>query len=221
MKLAEIKKLNIHEFVERYPFVQTVSVRGEKCFYKEDYDDGTKAGDPMVEFGPGHDFGGWTDILLCWAEKVKPYYDKMPADMKENFYIMDLKEKYGDMRLYLSGYPTGEFEKIKEYTDMVEHLSTFTCLQCGHISRASKADKLLTWRTYGWISYYCKNCAKKYLRRDNKEYGVKMSKAKFKQAFNDTFKRIEGDWFARFITYNGDKEEHIAYDCRELLEGMF
>lgn len=220
MKLAEIKKLNIHEFVERYPFVQIVDAHGKKCFYKED-DDKIKAGDPMVEFGPGNEFGGWTDLLYCWAEKVKPYYDKMSQEQKDSFFITELKEKYGDMRLYLSGYPTGEFEKIKEYTDMVEHLSTFTCLGCGKITKSSNGKKLFSWRTKGWITYQCKDCAKKYLRKDNEYYNVKMNKEKFKQVFSDTYKKIEGDWFARFTSYSKDKKEFLKYDCRELLEGMF
>lgn len=219
MKLADIKRLNIKKFVERYPFVQVVNYNGEKCFIEKS-DDYHKAGDPVLEFGPGFEFNGWNDLLYCWAEKVKPYYDKMSDEMKKNFYILELKEKYGDVRLYLSFRPVEEFAKIQEYTDMVEHLSTFTCLKCGHLSRGSQANKLIAWRASGWISYYCKNCAKELLRKDNRDYHIKMNGKKFKQLFSSTYKKIEGDWFARFISYDKDKKEQYKYDCRELFEGL-
>lgn len=218
MKLSEIKKLSIKEFAERYPFAQVRNYKDELCYYEED-SEYHKKGDPILEFGPNNGFGGWTDLLYCWAEKVKPYYDKLSKKVKESFHITELKEKYGDMRLYLSCFPT---EEIKKYTDMAEHLSTYTCLNCGHLTKSSNGKKLFIWRTKGhWVSYNCKDCAKKWLRNDNKDYNIKMDKEEFKQFFSDSYKKVEGDWFARFTCYNKEETKLIAYDCRELLEGMF
>ena len=122
MKLDELKKLDKKELVERFPFLQMRDYHGNPAFCDE-------TGEPILEAG-ANDWG-WNDIILCWAEKVKPIYEQMPKDAKDQFYVSQLKEKYGDMRLYLSCYPTGPFEKISEYTTMVEHLSTFTCIVHG------------------------------------------------------------------------------------------
>lgn len=222
MKLSEIKKLSKKEFAERYPFVQIRQwdrdTRTNKlCFYEEDDEYGNKKGDPYLEFYI-NDWYGWSDILLCWAEKVKPIYDALSKENQEKFYIEQLKEKYGDMRLYTSV----SNEQIERYTDMVEHLSTYTCMQCGHLSKSSDGKKLLTWRTRGgWVSYQCKSCAKKFMYKDIKEYGKKPGWTN-KEIFNCEYRKEEGDWFHRATRYFPDgNKESIKIDCRELLERMY
>ena len=211
MKLNELKKLSKKELAERFPFLQMRDYHGNLAF-----DDET--GEPILEGGV-HDWG-WNDIILCWAEKVKPIYEKMPKDARDQFYVSQLKEKYGDMRLYLSCYPTGPFEKISEYTTMVEHLSTFTCINCGHISKSSDGKKLFAWSTKGgWITITCKKCAKNVMFRSKYRNG--RGKMSNKQVFNRLYGKIEGDWFARITRYARVGNETYKYDCRELFEGMF
>lgn len=224
MKLSEIKKLSRKEFVARYPFLQIRewdrdTLKWKLAFYEEaDPDRNIEVGDPYLEFYID-DWHGWSDILLCWAEKVKPYFDKMPKEVQDKFYISELKEKYGDMRLYI-GIPDG-FEKISEYTYMVEHLSRYTCLRCGKITTSSDNKKLLTWRTRGyWISYDCKKCAREYMFQDIQSYGRKSGWTN-KMIFDQERKREEGDWFCRIIGYGESSKIEYKYDCRELLEGMY
>lgn len=210
MKLDEIKKLSKKEFAERYPFVQMRTwPKGELAF-----DDET--GEPTLEFYVDN-WAGWNDILLCWAEKVKPVYDKLPKDIQDQFYISQLKEKYGDMRLYTSI----NIDDIDYYTRMVEHLSTFTCYQCGHLGKSSNGKKLIIWRTRGyWVSYMCKKCARKFMFKDIQHYGRKPGWTN-KMIFDQEWSREEGDWFSRWTSYKDGKKETKAYDCRELLEGMY
>lgn len=210
MKLNELKKLDKKELVERFPFLQMRDYHGKPAFCDE-------TGEPILEAG-ANDWG-WNDIILCWAEKVKPIYEQMPQDAKDQFYVSQLKEKYGDMRLYLSCYPTGPFEKISEYTTMVEHLSTFTCINCGHISKSSDGKKLFAWSTRGgWITITCKKCAKKAMFRDTYITRGKMTNS---QMFKHLYGKIKGDWFARITRYSRVGNETYKYDCRELLEDMF
>jgi hypothetical protein len=226
MTLSELKKLDRKELAKRFPFLQSRNWKGELTFYDEDIGDDIKIGDPIL--AGGADTWGWNDIVLCWAEKVKPYFDKMPKETQDNFYISELKEKYGSMRLYLTGEPTGPYEKISEYTHMVEHLSYYTCIHCGKLSKSSNGKKLLTWRSAGyWVAYFCKNCAKKRLYEDIKNYGVNdkwknsHKKGLIKSIFKDEYFREEGDWFSRIIKYDKDGEYHLKYDCHELLEGVY
>lgn len=210
MKLSELKKLDKNELVKRFPFLQMRDYHGDPAFYE-------KTGEPILEAGDND--WGWNDIILCWAEKVKPIYEKMPKEARDKFYVSQLKEKYGDMRLYLSCYPTGPFEKISEYTTMVEHLSTFTCINCGHISKSSDGKKLFAWSTRGgWITITCKNCARKAMFRDSYRLRGKMTNS---QEFKHLYRKIEGDWFARITRYARVGNETYKYDCRELFEDMF
>ena len=210
MKLNELKKLDKKELVERFPYLQMRDYHGDPAF-----DDDT--GEPILEGGANS--WGWNDIILCWAEKVKPIYEQMPQDAKDRFYVTQLKEKYGDMRLYLSGYPTGPFAKISEYTTMVEHLSTFTCIRCGHITKSSDNKKLFAYSTRGgWITITCKKCARKDMFRDRYRLHDKMTNH---QEFKQMYKKITGDWFARVTRFSKEGDENYKYDCRELLEGMF
>jgi hypothetical protein len=210
MKLSELKKLDKNELVKRFPVLQMRDYHGDPAFYE-------KTGEPILEAGDND--WGWNDIILCWAEKVKPIYEKMPKDARDKFYVSQLKEKYGDMRLYLSCYPTGPFEKISEYTTMVEHLSTFTCINCGHISKSSDGKKLFAWSTRGgWITITCKKCARKAMFRDNYRLHGKMTN---NQEFKHLYRKIEGDWFARITRYARVGNETYRYDCRELFEDMF
>lgn len=255
MKLNEIKKLSRKEFAERYPFVQMRDIHGDLSYYDEDIlfskevdsveetEEGfprinvtlrrrdIHKGDPILEFYLD-DFFGWTDILLCWAEKVKPIYDSMPEETKKHFYVTEAKEKYGDLRLYLSGYPHGLYPKILEYTNMVEHLSGFTCNQCGKITKSSNGKKLMTWQhPGGWVTFSCKKCAKIDFYRRVKHSGLSEEFQRkcihnclspVNVAWHQSgYKKIEGDWFARLTWYKKDKKINVAYDCHELLEGMF
>ena len=68
-----------------------------------------------------------------------------------SFYFMDIKEKYGSLRL------DGAFttEKIDEVLDYYELLSMCYCLYCG---------KPVRYISKGWINYLCEDCAKEYIK---------------------------------------------------------
>ncbi len=221
MTLVEIKKLSKKQLAERYPFVVSRDYNG-KLYNDTD-------GEPHIELF----FGGWTDILFCWAEKVKPIFDSMPEKDKNDFYIMELKEKFGGMRLYTTYDPTGPFSKINEYTHMVEHLSYYTCLNCGKITQNSSRKKLVAWKSKGgWITYNCKQCAKKRVYDDVKTYGV--SNKYFKkwlhqkpsccniitQLFRDRYIREDTDWVSKIVLYDKSGKHYYTYDCHELLKDL-
>lgn len=239
MTLEEIKKLSRKEFGERYPFVIVREhVKDEesgkwvlrKSYWEEDQpEEDIKKGDPCLEFYID-DWYGWNDILLCWAEKVKPIFDQMPKETQDAFYIEQLKEKYGDMRLYV---PRLEepFDKINDYTTMVEHLSTYTCFQCGHLTKSSDGKRLFTWSTTGyWVSLFCKKCARKFMfrnpyRKDKKTFLTCLrSHPHFNlnnHVFDELYRKVEGKWEIILERYSKEGTTRRILNSKELLEGMF
>lgn len=185
MKLSELKKLTNNDLASRFPFI---IVRGWNGELAKDED-----GNYYLEIDGMH---GWRDILLCWAEKVKPIYDSITDEnLKNNFYLIDVKEKWGCLRIDVSCIPT---HKVDEYTSMAEHLSEWTCLNCGKITKSSNRKHLIIYRNVEVP--FCKNCAKK----------------------DFSFKREVGDWYACFKRWKPDgTTEYVKYDCRELLEGVY
>lgn len=104
----------------------------------------------------------WDAMPAGWNKAFgKQYLKELKKQLKKDkmlykFRIMDLKEKYGTLRLYVN-YGSKELYNI---IDKYESLSWNTCIECG---------KPATHTSKGWISPYCEECAstqpEKYIRR--------------------------------------------------------
>lgn len=104
----------------------------------------------------------WDAMPAGWNKAFgKQYLKELKKQLKKDkmlykFRIMDLKEKYGTLRLYVN-YGSKELYNI---IDKYESLSSNTCIECG---------KPTTHTSKGWISPYCEECAstqpEKYIRR--------------------------------------------------------
>lgn len=212
MKLNEIKKLSRKEFADRYPFVHTRFWNRDKMeyelgYYDEDIGYDIKKGDEVLEFyGNWH---GWNDLLLCWAEKVREVFITMPKSSQDNLYIVEMKEKYGSLRMSLTGIIQSPYDKINEYIYMLEHMSRFTCLYCGKITKSSNGKKIFSWSNGYYSPCICKKCAKK-------EY----FKEKHKIPFKSCYRKNEGTWFTYLVKYS-NKPTNYKYNCKELFEGMY
>lgn len=213
MKLSELKKLTNNELAIRFPFLVVREWNGKLA---KDDDDSY-----LIEI---NGMNGWRDILLCWAEKVKPIFDNLDKEAQKNFYIMECKEKWGGLRLDTSSVPT---ERIDEFITMAEHLSQYTCLYCGKITKSSNGKKLISFRNGLPL---CKKCSYQRVLDDWHHFGpdcyldwIAKSKKPIKTIRRFNLKdRHEGDWFARIRRWKPDgTTEYIKYDCRELLEGVY
>ena len=98
---------------------------------------------------PGHT--EWDAMPEGWNKAFgKQYLKELKKQLKKDkmlykFRIMDLKEKFGSLRLYVN-YGSKELYNI---IDKYESLSYKTCIRCG--KPATKYSK-------GWISPYCDDC---------------------------------------------------------------
>ena len=85
---------------------------------------------------------GWFKIIDELLEKIQSY----------NIKIIDIKEKFGGLRVYTTPYD----EEAQEIINYYESLSYDTCERCGNVGES---------RPTGWIRTLCDRCyASKYFQ---------------------------------------------------------
>jgi len=129
------------ELIAKYPFLALKSYDFDNDIYyiPDDYDYMVTWLDFMPE--------GWYKAFgLQLCEELKEALDEY--NYADKYIIDEVKEKYGELRIYDTGIPQGcrVWDVIKKYTD----LSRRTCITCG-----APATKM----SLGWISPYCDKCA--------------------------------------------------------------
>lgn len=87
---------------------------------------------------------GWQKLVF---QMVRDLEEIAKREGLENFFVTDVKEKYGDLSVSLSYYS----DAIDKRVDEAEALAAKTCIRCGGRAGAPKA------RT-GWISNACNAC---------------------------------------------------------------
>ena len=83
-----------------------------------------------------------------WDE-LKAILEK--ADYVDKFRFVQIKEKYGTLRLYHEGVPEKIYAEVEEWEAKYDGLSEKTCIHCG---------KPAKYVSIGWISPWCEDCAK-------------------------------------------------------------
>lgn len=86
---------------------------------------------------------------------------------KKLFQVEQIKEKYGELRMYVS-----TTKEIQQVLDKYELLSIGYCFNCGKPAR---------YRSRGWIEYYCKDCMINYLKSSDKYRDEPITKEEIKQ----------------------------------------
>ena len=128
-----IKQRN-KELIEKYPFLLPRNAwTGEPI---EDYDYSYTELDNMPT--------GWR---IAFGEQLCAELMEALGDDVKDYFIEQIKEKYGELRWY-SNWGS---EKIYDIIDKYTHLSRRICIKCG-----APATKI----SLGWISPYCDECAK-------------------------------------------------------------
>ena len=101
---------------------------------------------------------GWRIAFQdAMCDEIQEEYNKLSDEDKKEVYIVQAKEKFGTLRIYMSHNTCKSIEKIidKYYT-----ISELTCIVCG---------KPATYISTGWIEPYCTkhtkgNISKNYIR---------------------------------------------------------
>jgi len=92
---------------------------------------------------------GWYKLLDNLSSKIKKELEK-DKKLKKNFYVTQIKEKFGGLRFYISYGNDKIFKLIRKAEDD----SFDICESCG------EKGKLINYR--GWYITLCKKCKKKY-----------------------------------------------------------
>lgn len=85
---------------------------------------------------------GWRSMFLELCKGIKREIQK---DLLNDFCILDVKEKFGGLRVYV----LGANEEIERLLDEYEKKSRKICVGCGEPA---------THRTLGWVRFYCEKC---------------------------------------------------------------
>lgn len=126
------KKEENKYWISRYPFLEMK--------YDDDY--------------PDDDNGCWLDCLpVGWVTAfAKDMCDELMealGDYANEWQIIELKEKYAEMRLYHGGVPENIYDKVESIIDKYAEISINTCASCG---------KQATQFSSGWVQPFCNKC---------------------------------------------------------------
>lgn len=126
------------ELVEKYPFLAPKNVwTGEVI---EDYDYSITEADAFCE-------GWWKRFGIPLCDDLKDVLVR--NDCLNDFYFTQVKEKFGQLRLYDNGHPQEWGEHLMAW----EYISEHTCIECGKFP--------VPMRDYGWVSPWCDDCFRK------------------------------------------------------------
>lgn len=96
---------------------------------------------------------GWYGLIREVCEQIMETLSK--TQNSKDFCFFQIKEKYGQLRIYVSDYS----DEIAEILDKAEEKSATICEHCG-------TTENVTQNTLGWISSLCPTCREnKYKRK--------------------------------------------------------
>ena len=125
------------EIIERYPFYAPIDLYARIIPPEEHKYEYTLLDDVPT---------GWHDLMLILGEELRKELIKI--NYLDKFHIIQAKEKFGQLRIYHDGVPSGS--NIDDIIGNYSVLSENVCMACG------KPDSPQF--TRGWISCYCKDC---------------------------------------------------------------
>ena len=119
-------------------------------------------GDPLYI---GYSEDGEPNYKFTWEDEVpsgwrKAFCPQMWDELKEiltkagyidKFRFTQIKEKFGQLRIYYGGIPEEIFDEVSAWESKYEELSEKVCIHCG---------KPAKYMSVGWISPWCEDCAK-------------------------------------------------------------
>lgn len=88
---------------------------------------------------------GWYDIINELSKKIERLLEKTPKEEREQCYAIQIKEKFGGLRFYMSSMT----DEIDNLITEAETLSLKTCELCGKPGELRKG---------GWVTVKCEEC---------------------------------------------------------------
>ena len=138
---------------------------------------------------------GWTMLFFQMCSDIKPLLEK--EGVIDDFYFLQVKEKYNELVCYSNGAASQEVEQILQ---KYKYLSRYVCTECG---------KPAIYETKGYLASYCEDCWKDFARYEGINILKFMSTYKvvgFKngKGYSRTVD-VEDEW-NRYLKENGYEE---------------
>jgi ribosomal protein S27E len=111
------------------------------------YLDGDGAGAPIMPIAFGIECGdGWYELLMDAILAIEAEMEGMPQEERDNIQVLQVKEKFGTLRFYLSGHS----ENLEVIIEEAESRSGVTCEECGMPGRMMVKGN--------WMLVRCDDC---------------------------------------------------------------
>lgn len=95
----------------------------------------------------GFDCGsGWYSLIYELFDKIEELLNTKYKEFREDFEVVQVKEKWGELRVYISSGPHEIFDLIESYSDKSTHI----CENCGKPGTLAENK--------GWWSTLCSEC---------------------------------------------------------------
>lgn len=177
VKHDKAKRIKNKKILKKYPFLAPVDWYGHKMSHKQHKYNFTILDDIPI---------GWKNLFLQFCEDIKPILIK--GNYLNKYYFIQLKEKYGSIRIYDNGVPSSIRKEISRLIHDYEIISENVCIDCG--------NPYAKMCNVSWISPFCEKCFKKYYH--NIDYS---SVTKENDIMDNTYKITRWD--------NGNKTEEV------------
>lgn len=189
-KRRKSEMLRNKKLVKRYPWIAPVDWFGNR----------------VKEYG----FTMYDDIPIGWKRAfgkimLEDYREVLIKNNYNNeFQWIQVKEKYGTLRLYSNGAP----EDVLALESKYDYISGFFCISCGRMNSPILTD--------GWIEPLCEECYNKRIAKERQWYEKNYKISAFKYTpFKELTKEYQKiDMIATYRCYSserGDYEEKRDY----------
>jgi hypothetical protein len=99
---------------------------------------------------------GWYPLFYQMCDDIKPLLEE--EGILNDFYFLQVKEKYNKLICYSNGIASSEVEVILQ---KYEYISEFICTKCG---------KPAAFETRGYIASFCNDCWKDFVRHEKGDW---------------------------------------------------
>ena len=110
----------------------------------EHWSDSLRAMFPIARTAGFSCFEGWKPIIVRLLERLSLIEEELPSDERRTFAVVEIRQKFGTLNVYLSGGPT---PAMSGAIDAAREASMVTCEVCG--APGTLAER------HGWTSVKC------------------------------------------------------------------
>ena len=139
-KRRKAERLRNKKLIARYPWIRPVDWRLRSI--------------------KGYDFTMYDDVPVGWKRAfgkimLEDYREVLiKNDFLHRFQWVQVKEKYGTLRLYSNGAP----KEVLELESKYDYISGYICISCGRLN--------VPMLTGGWVEPLCENCYNKRIAKN-------------------------------------------------------